>query len=205
MASGNYEVAAEIMARLLGDLVDTDYVKSNMSQLKQYKRTTDEKARQPSHILIEMDFEDFPGLWQLRGGATGGNAIEEPHQGRRSARLTLPTSARANHPLTGMTPKAESISFYARVRSKSSATQMELFLHDDSGATVLTYSVEVTLTTEWKPYSFPFRDFKPVNQAAKGTTIAPGRISSFTIGENSSASQVLEMQLDTLRVEAAKK
>jgi hypothetical protein len=82
---------------------------------------------------------------------------------------------------------------------------MELFLHDDSGATVLTYSVEVTLTTEWKPYSFPFRDFKPVNLAAKGTTIAPGRISSFTIGENSSASQVLEMQLDTLRVEAAKK
>ena len=40
------------------------------------------------HILIEMDFEDYPGSWFFNNNATGGNSFEEPQQGRRSARLT---------------------------------------------------------------------------------------------------------------------
>src|SRR5579859_7724950 len=80
ITSGNFEVAAEYVARLMGDLVDTDFVKSNLTQVKNYKKICDEKARQPAHILIEMDFEDYPGMWQLRGGATGGNSFEEPQQ-----------------------------------------------------------------------------------------------------------------------------
>jgi hypothetical protein len=81
---------------------------------------------------------------------------------------------------------------------------MEMYLHDDSGDTTLTYKLEVTLTTEWKPYSYSLRDFKPAGAATKGTTMAPGRISSFTIEPNSSSTQILELQIDTLRVESSK-
>ncbi len=205
ISASNFETAAEYVAKLTGDLADTDYVKSNLSQIKGYKKICDERARQPAHILVEMDFEDYPGLWQLRGGATGGNSFEEPHQGRRSARLTLPSGARVSHPLNGMTPKAESISFWARVRGKSSPTQMEMYLHDETGNVTLTYGVEVTLTQEWKQQSFRFSEFKPINPAARGTAAAPGRISAFTLESGSgSASQILEVQIDTLRVEGAR-
>jgi hypothetical protein len=174
-----------------------------MNQIRGYKKFCDERARQPSHILVEMDFEDYPGSWQLRGGATGGNSFEEPQQGRRSARLTLPNLGRANHPLNGITPKAESISFYARVRGKSSPTQMLLLVHDETGSPTLTYSVEVPLTPEWKLQSFRFSEFKPVNPAAKGTVLIPANISGFTLQSGSSGtSQILEVQIDSLRVEA---
>jgi len=202
LTSGNFEIAGEYLAKLLGELGDTDYVKSNLSQIKGYKKICDERARQPAHILVEMDFEDYPGLWLFRGGATGGNSFEEPQQGRRSARLTLPSGARVSHLLNGMTAKAESISFWARVRGKSSPTQMGMYLTDDTGNLSLIYAVEVTLTQEWKLQSFRFSEFKPVNPAARGTTIAPARISSFTLeSSSSSTSQVLELQLDSLRVE----
>jgi hypothetical protein len=205
ISASNFEAAAEYVAKLTGDLADTEYVKSNLSQIKGYKKICDERARQPAHILVEMDFEDFPGLWQLRGGATGGNTFEEPQQGRRSARLTLPSSARASHPLNGMGPKAESISFWARVRGKSSPTGMEILLHDETGMVTLTYGLEVTLTQEWKQQKFSFSEFKPINPAAKGTLIVPARISAFTLESSSgSANQILELQLDTLRVEGAR-
>jgi hypothetical protein len=205
MNAGNFEMSGEYVAKLLGDLAETDYVKSNLSQIRGYKKICDERARQPSHILVEMDFEDFPGQWLLRGGATGGNSFEEPQQGRRSARLTLPFAARASHPLNGMSPRADSISFWGRVRGKSSNTQMLLYVHDDSGTVVLTYGVDVSLTQDWKLQSFRFSEFKPVNPAAKGTLLVPGRISSFTLESGSSvASQILEVQLDSLRVEAVR-
>ena len=200
----NFEIAAEYIARLTGELVDTDYVKSNLTQVKGYKKICDERARQPANILIEMDFEDYPGLWRLQGGATGGNSLEEPQQGRRSARLTLPSGSRVGHPLFGMTPKADSISFWARYRGKGGATQTEFYVHDDTGNTTLTYGVEVTLSADWKPYTFRFSEFKPVNPAARGTTIAPGRLGSFTlVGPSGGSSQILELQFDTLRVESA--
>ncbi|HVR83200.1 MAG TPA: serine/threonine-protein kinase, partial [Planctomycetota bacterium] len=48
ITAGNFEVAAEYVARLTGDLVDTDFVKSNLSQVKSYKKICDERARQPA-------------------------------------------------------------------------------------------------------------------------------------------------------------
>jgi hypothetical protein len=81
---------------------------------------------------------------------------------------------------------------------------MGLYLHDDSGNVVLSYGLEVTLTTEWRPYSFRLTEFKAVNPAAKGTAIAPGKITSFTIDGSSTSSQTLELQIDTLRVESSR-
>ncbi len=202
----NFEVAAEYVARLTGDLAETDYAKSNLTQVRQYKKICDERAKTPANILIEMDFEDYPGLWQPRGNATGGNSFEEPHQGRRSARLTIPTGSRAFHPLFGMSPKAEAISFWARYRGKGGATTMAFCVHDESGNSTLVFGVEVPLTPEWRSYHFNFSEFKPVNLPARSAALLPAKISSFTVepAPGTGANQILELQLDTLRVEAAK-
>jgi hypothetical protein len=203
--AGNFEVAAEYVGRLTGELVETDFVKSNLSQLKGYKKICDERARQPANVLIEMDFEDYPGLWQLRMNATGGNSFEEPQQGRRAARLTIPYGSRAFHPLLGMNSRAEAISFWARYRGKGGATQLLFSVHDDSGMSNLVYGVDVPLTTEWKYYRFPFSDFKGINPAARLTPLVPAKVTSFTVEPATGpASQILELQLDTLRVEASK-
>jgi eukaryotic-like serine/threonine-protein kinase len=203
--AANFEVAAEIMARLTGDLADTDHAKSNMSTIKSYKKICDERARQPAHILVEMDFEDFPGGWFLNNSATGGNSFEEPQQGRRSARLTLPgNGGRANHNLVGMTPRAETISFWARTRGKNSNTLLAIYLHDDGGMQSQTFNMEIQLTSEWKQYVLRIADFRPYNNAAKGNSIAPGRVRSFSLESGGGGGQVLELQLDTLRVEASR-
>jgi hypothetical protein len=202
ITAGNFEVAQEIVTRLAGDLADTDFAKSNAATIKNYKKICDERARQPAHILVEMDFEDFPGSWTLNGQATGSNAFEEPQQGRRSARLTIPSSGRASHPLIGMTSRAESISFWARSRGRNSTSQLIVFLHDDSGASSLSYSYELTITTDWKQYPIRLAEFKPFNKPAMGTTFSPGRVRSFSLESGGGAGQILELQIDTLRVEA---
>jgi len=202
----NFEVAAEYVARLTGDLAETDFVKSNQSQVKQYKKICDERANKLANILVEMDFEDYPGLWQPRGNATAGNSFEEPHQGRRAARLTIPGGSRVFHPMMGMSPKADAISFFARYRGKGGVTTMAFCIHDESGTNTLIYGVEVPLTPDWKPYRFSFSEFKPVNNPARNNTLMPGKISSFTVepAPGTPMNQILELQLDTLRVETAK-
>jgi hypothetical protein len=178
-----------------------------MSTIRGYKKYCDEHARQPAHILVEMDFEDFPGSWSFGGQATGGNSFEEPHQGRRSARLTLPgNSGRAFHPLPGMNPRAETISFYARSRGKNSSNQLVMLLNDENAGTSLMFSYEFQITSEWRPYSARIMDFKPYNAPAKKEgTITPGRIRNFAFECGQGAGTVLELQVDSLRVEGARK
>jgi hypothetical protein len=204
ITAGNFEAAAELVVRLTGDLTDTDFAKANMAAIRNYKKICDERARQPAHIIVEMDFEDYPGSWVFNGNATGGNSFEEPQQGRRSARLTLPSPGRANHPIVGMTNRAESITFWARSRGKAGSNQLVMFLHDDSGMNTQTYSKEVTITPEWSQYVLRIADFKPFNLPAKGQVITPGRVRSFSLESGGGPGQVLELQLDTLRVEATK-
>jgi hypothetical protein len=206
-AASNFDAASELVNRLVGELADTDHAKSNMTNIKTLKKQCDDRARQPANIIVEMDFEDFPGGWMFTQTATGGNSFEEPHQGRRSARLTLPGSSRANHPLNGMNPRAESMSFWARTRGKTSTNVLNIYLHDDGSGTgtQMTFQGEVTLTPEWKLHTLRFAtDFKPYNAAAKGYTVFPGRIRSFSLEGAGGAGTILELQIDALRVEAAK-
>jgi serine/threonine-protein kinase len=206
--AGNFEGAAEYVAKLVGELADTDFAKSNLSTIKGYKKICDERARQPAHILVEMDFEDFPGGWFMNGQATGGNSFEEPQQGRRAARLTLPGggNGRAIHPLPGMSSRAESISFWARTRGRNSSTQLVMFLNDDSGGTSQMFNYDFQITSEWRPYSVKFSEFRPFNANAKSAlTINTARVRNFAFECGGGSGSTLELQIDSLRVEAAKK
>jgi eukaryotic-like serine/threonine-protein kinase len=202
--AGNFEIAGELVSKLVGDLADTDFAKGNMGTIRSYKKICDDRARQPAHILVEMDFEDFPGGWILQNGSTGGNAFEEPQQGRRSARLTLPAAGRANHALLGMTPRAEVITFWARARGKNSTATVHLNLHDDSPSGTFIYYQEVQLSPEWKQHVVRISDFKPLNALAKGTALVPARIRTFGLESPNALGQIVEVQLDSLRVEAAR-
>jgi serine/threonine-protein kinase len=201
--ASNFEAAAEIVAKLVGDLADTDFVKSNLSTIKGYKKICDERARQPAHILVELDFEDYPGAWNFTNQATGGNSFEEPQQGRRSARLTLPGgNGRAFHPLTGMTARAETISFWARSRGRNSSSQLVMFLNDDPNQL---WAYDFQITSDWRQYSARILDFKAFSPAAKSAiTINPARVRNLAFECGGGSSSILELQVDTLRVETAR-
>jgi serine/threonine-protein kinase len=202
--ASNFEAAAEMIARLVGDLADTDFAKSNLSTIKGFKKICDERARQPAHILIELDFEDYPGAWIFTNQATGGNSFEEPQQGRRSARLTLHGGlGRALHPLTGMNSRAETISFWARSRGRNSSNQLMMFLTVDDN---LIFNCEFQISSEWKQYSTRILDFKPYNPPAKKeVTITPARVRYFAFECAGGSGSILELQVDSLRVEALRK
>ncbi|MGH7341783.1 MAG: hypothetical protein ACREKH_14920, partial [Candidatus Rokuibacteriota bacterium] len=113
----SFEIAYDAIVRLLEEFADTSTVKTYEKQLLAQKKTCEDRGRVAPNVLVEMDFEDYPGSWTARGGATATNG-DESHQGKRAARLTLAGNGFARHPLLGMTTRAETISFWARSRTK---------------------------------------------------------------------------------------
>jgi hypothetical protein len=107
------------------------------------------------------------------------------------------------HDIKGMSARAETISFWARTRGKPTSPQMNIYLHDDGGSgSTMTFNSDVQLTPEWKLHVLRFVDFKPYNPAAKGSTLSPARIRTFALECAGGQGTVLELQLDSLRVEA---
>ena len=200
--TNNYETALEYVNRLMGELADTEYVKANLAQVKGYKKICDERARPPANILVEMGFEDYPGLWQLQRGATGGNTTEEPYQGRRSARFALPPGSRVTHPLGTLPANADTVTFWARVRGKSSAPLLTFFLNETSGMTTTSYFQELTLSQDWRQYVLRIASFKPAPSSFQTAVIAPARISSFALQPTGTPAQGMELQFDLLRIES---
>ncbi|RPH48510.1 MAG: hypothetical protein EHM91_04240 [Planctomycetota bacterium] len=103
-----------------------------------------------------------------------------------------------------MSPRAEVITFWARGRGKNSSATMNMLLYDDNPNGTYVYALEVTLSPEWKQHVVRLSDFKPMNVAAKGTTLAPGRVRMVGFESPGGLGQILELQIDSLRVEAAR-
>ncbi len=201
----NHSAAAEAIGKLLGEFADLPLVKSNDRQLKAFKATCDEKGRAASNLLVELEFEDLPGGWNPRNGALVRNG-EEAYQGRRCAHLNLGSSGSAWHPLTGASNLAESISFWARTRTRGPVASVEFVLYESGGMTSYGFSTSFTATAEWKQFTFRFADFKPYNDPARNLkrAIDPSRINSFQLQEdNNGSGSVPEFLFDTLRVSAA--
>jgi hypothetical protein len=205
MRKQNYEVAADAIDRLLKEFADLPIVKTNDRQLRSYKATCDEKGPTASNTIVEMDFEDLPGLWAAQNGATAQNG-DEPKSGRRSAHLNV-NSGRVWHNLHGVTARGESISFWTRTRVKGPVAPMELILHESGGMVTYSWIVRFTVQTDWRQSSFKFSEFQPWNENAKNLKrgVDPARIFSFQLQGDSSGSgsgNTPEILLDTLRVTA---
>jgi serine/threonine protein kinase/tetratricopeptide (TPR) repeat protein len=202
----NYDPALEAVTRLLGDLADTSAVKTNERTLRQFKALCEQGQGVPDNVLVMLDFEDYPGLWNTHGGATAVNGIDA-YQGRRAARLTLLQKSWAAHPIQGISSKAETLSFYARSLKKAPVavvhTWMSVQMDDDSSISYAGPSV--SLGPEWKLCTFKMSDFKTDNQKVKQRTISTfDKIRSIGWEPGTEAGEC-EIQIDALRIESGRK
>jgi serine/threonine-protein kinase len=202
MKAQNYDVAMDAVTRLLGELSDAPSARQNEKALRQMKTMVDEGQGVPSNLIVLLDFEDFPGNWQVHGGCQAVNAIDA-YQGRRAGKLTLVPRGWAAHPLQGVTARAETLSFYARSIRKGPVAAVHPWLNvvieDDS----ITYTGPlVSLGTEWKLCSLRLSDFKTDSAKVKQRVLmSPEKIRS--IGwETTPDVGECEIQIDALKIES---
>ncbi len=195
---GNWDAALKGVEKLLAEHPDSPIVKTNDRQIRQVKSSSEEKAGLPDGTLIAMDFEDYPGAWSFQGGAMALNVQDEPYQGRRSAKISLPNRARAWHPLYGMKDSAESITFWARTLRKGPTVSVEFYVIDDGTQ----YHVDLTFTGDWQLKTVKLSDLKPSNTQTKRSLNA-GAITQLGFSANGS-SDGGDFQVDAMTVQTAK-
>ncbi len=204
MKAGNFDAALDAVNRLLTEFPDTTTVKTYEKPIRDGKAKCEQNIGVPENILVLMEFEDYPGTWRAVNNATAGNA-DDPYQGKRAGHLLLPGGGRAGHPINGITPRAETISFWARSLRKGPMALVDFYLYDDMN----TYFVSEKLSTDWKLCTYRFPDFKPLNNDAikNKTPVNLNRIREFAFGQSNDSSGggiVCEIQVDSLRVEGKK-
>jgi len=133
ITAGNFEARGD-HAAAHRDLAETDYVKSNLTQVKSYKKSAT-SARVSPRTSSWRWTSRTSGQWQLPAARRRERVRGAPAR-PEVARLTIP-AAPASTTRSSHDARAESISFWAGA-GKSSATQMELYLHDDTGNNTLT-------------------------------------------------------------------
>jgi len=79
---------------------------------------------------------------------------------------------------------------------------MVMVLQEEGGAV---YSYEFTISTEWRQYSARITDFKsPITAKVTVPSITPARVKGFALECPGGPGMLLEVGLDSLRVEAAR-
>ncbi|HEX7899033.1 MAG TPA: hypothetical protein VF950_14815, partial [Planctomycetota bacterium] len=209
MRKNSYDAAADGLQRLLGDLSDTPTVKSNDTRIRGYKSQVEATGRAGSPVVVEMDFEDLPGLWFSQGGATARNAPDESHQGRRSAKLDLGSGGRANHAISGLRQGVEQFTFFTKTRTRGAAASLTMILLDDAGtgANVAVWAQNFPVTSDWRPVTLRAIDFKPYNEAAKTRKFIDWshvrQMQFMQEATGTAAGDAPELFIDTLRVVAS--
>jgi serine/threonine-protein kinase len=203
----NYDTALDAIGRLLGELADTPSAKLNERSLRQYKNLCEQGQGVPEGLLVMVEFEDYPGPWNTHGGAKAENGTDA-YQGRRAGRLTFTgPRAWAAYPITGVTWKAETVSFWARSLKKGPVavvhTWLSLQVPDEDS---ITYTAPtISIGPDWKLYSYKWTDFKTDNAKAKQRTIMNGfeRVRSIGWEPGVEGGPVdYEIQIDALKIES---
>jgi serine/threonine-protein kinase len=194
---GNWDAALKGADKLLGEYADTPTVKSNDRQIRQTRATCEEKTSLPEYVMVAMDFEDYPGGWASRGGAMALNVNDEPHQGRRCAKIALPSGSSTWHSIHGMKDGANTIAFHARTLRRGTAVNVEFFVVDDGGR----YFTEVNFPADWKPVTVKLSDLRPYNATGAKRSINAGAIFQFGFAAPNNA-EGGDFQVDTLTVQA---
>jgi serine/threonine-protein kinase len=203
MKAQNFDAAMDAVNRLLGDLADTSSARMNDKALRNIKTLCEEGQGVPDNVLIMLDFEDFPGSWSTHGAAKAVNGLDA-YQGRRAGRLTMSRGNWISHPLQGVTWKADSVSFYARSLKKVPVAVVYTWMStwDETDGTITYTGPSMSLTTDWKLYTFKVSDFKTDNAKAKTRILNPSE-KVRTIGwEAAAEAGDCEIQIDALRIEA---
>jgi serine/threonine-protein kinase len=197
LQAGKFDIAHKTTLQLLGEFADTPLVKTNDRQIRQWKALCEDRLGMAEYVLANIDFEDFPGTWTARGGATASNE-GDGYLGKRSAKLNFANGGYASHPLRGVTSRAETISFYARTLKKGLVAPMSLMLSDTNGS----YGVECSITSEWKQHTLKLADFKPAWGETKGKRLDRDAVTAFTLSPTNDEFTGSDILIDCLRVEA---
>ncbi|HXG61325.1 MAG TPA: hypothetical protein VNO22_08125, partial [Planctomycetota bacterium] len=202
MQAQNFGGAYEAINRLLTEFADTPAGRSNERTLRQYKTLCEERAKVAPNVVAELDFEDYPGLWKSRGGASATNG-EEPHQGRRAARLSLSPEGGAYHPLPLLDARADTLTFFARNRSKNQTAILYILLIEDGEGGYGTFAKQLILSAEWKQYVVRLADLKPFGSEVRSPvrrTVDPSRTGHLGFVRADDSTGMIDVQIDTLRV-----
>jgi hypothetical protein len=197
LQAGKFDAAHRTAAQLLAEFADTPVVRTNDRQIRQWKTLCEDRLGMAEHVLVNIDFEDFPGSWNARGGATASNE-GDGYQGKRSAKLNFARGGYASHPLKGVTFKAETISFYARTLKRGLVAPLSLALYDSNGG----FGVEFSVTSDWKLHTLKLADLKPVSTDTKGKRLDRDTITNFIISASNDEFTGSDILIDCLRVEA---
>lgn len=202
MQAQNFGGAYEAINRLLAEFADTPVFRTNERTLRQYKTVCEERGKVAPNVFVELDFEDYPGLWRTHGGAQAVNG-EESHQGRRAARLALPPESIAYHPLPRVDSRADTLTFFARHRSKSPSAILYVLLVEETEAGGNFYGRSITLTADWRPYTLRLAELKPVGLESRGTSRKapdPSRFGQIALTTAAAEERAIDVQIDTLRL-----
>jgi hypothetical protein len=198
---GALDAVADGLQRLLGELADTQTTKTNESKMRTIKAQLEQAGKAGSPIIVEMDFEDYPGLWTARGGAEAQNASDETHQGRRAARIGLGSGGQALHPVHGMRPGVEALTFWIKLKARGTAL-LAFVVYDEGQMNTASFVQDFTATSDWKQITLRASDFKPYGTVAKAKGLpAWGAVRTFSIqASDNSGNDPPEFIVDTLRV-----
>jgi serine/threonine-protein kinase len=204
MKAQNYDAQVlDAVNRLLGEFSDTSTAKANDRALRQFKKLGEQGV--PDGVLVLLDFEDFPGSWSTQGGAKAVNGVDA-YQGRRAARLTLPPRSWAAYPIQGVTSKADTLTFYARSLKKAPVAVIHPWLTVLTEDESIGYGAPpVSLTTEWKLYTFKMSDFKNENSNAKQRTIMTFDKIRGIGWETENGTGECEIQIDVVKIESGRR
>ena len=201
LKKGSLDAVADGLQRLLGELGDTQTTKTNESKMRTIKGQLEQAGKAGSPLIVEMDFEDYPGLWIARGGADIQNAADETHQGRRAARIGLGSSGQAIHPIHGLRSGVEAVTFWVKLKSRGTAL-LSFVVYDEGQANTASFAQDFTATADWKQITLKASDFKPYGVVAKAK-LRPEwtSVRAFCIqASDASGNEPPEFTFDTLRV-----
>ena len=151
----------------------------------------------PRRVLVELNFEDFPGAWELEGNYTGGNR-DGGFQGKRGARFVLEGEGRAWYRFReGTATNAETITLYARTTQRGKTARLHFMLDAERDR-----SIRFKIDSSWRQYTFKiseFREFSSDEDDPKSAEVVTEKIKKVGIVLEDGNPRV-EVELDSLRI-----
>ena len=163
-AARKFSEALPKFRELAATFKNTAVWRSYGNRILQRTQDCENRLGTAKHVLVNQQFEEFPGFWTVRGGATANNN-GPGYESERSAKIFVPNgnTARVQHPLKGVTSDVETFSFWAKTVRKGPVALITFSILDDDDS----FAVDVSITNTWKQHTFKVRDFRPYGNTSK--------------------------------------
>jgi serine/threonine-protein kinase len=199
----SWQAALEAIVRIQEEFPETPAARSNERTLKQYRTACEKAGAAISSPLLALDFEEATTGWIPFYGKESLTleSVTDAYKSKRAVRFAFSGPAILIHPLKGLDPRADTISFWAKTTRRNNTGGIILGLGQEKMEGLFLVALPA-FTTEWKQYSFRISEFRFDKADATPPVLDREKVSGLVLGCPREAS--LEMVIDALRVEAAK-